>query len=61
MEPTRVSSGAVAGALSGPWRLRDLVVVNDAVGRHARIEGEFPWHHHEDELSSFAAWTTTRV
>ncbi len=53
--PPVVSIIDAARRLERPFEPADLVTVNDAIVRIAAIQGEFPWHHHdEDEL--FLCW-----
>ena len=50
-----ISIAGVAQGLERPFEPSDLVTVNDAIVRIAAVDGEFPWHHHdEDEL--FLCW-----
>lgn len=53
MDP--ISITAAISRLAGPWQPTELASANDTVVKVARLHGEFPWHHHdEDEL--FLCW-----
>lgn len=53
-----IDLGQAMMRVTEPWKPQDVVVVNDAIIRIARMRGEFPWHtHEEDEL--FLCWNGT--
>ena len=53
--PDAISIPDLIKRLPGPWQPLDVVRANEAIVRLARLEGQFPWHSHdEDEL--FFCW-----
>jgi mannose-6-phosphate isomerase-like protein (cupin superfamily) len=43
-----IDIAAVARDVARPWEPRDLARANDTTIRLAKLEGEFPWHTHEE-------------
>jgi mannose-6-phosphate isomerase-like protein (cupin superfamily) len=52
---SEVNLDAIADGLDEPWQPIEIATANEAILRMARLEGSFPWHHHDqDEL--FLCW-----
>lgn len=47
-----ISLNDVARRLLERWKPQDVVEVNDAILRLARLDGTFPWHHHDEDEPS---------
>ena len=52
-EPLERIDVKTLAALHDPWFNQTLCQVNDCVVRLGVVEGEFHWHHHEDEDEFF--------
>ncbi len=51
-----VSIADIVQRLDEAWRPVDVAVANDAAVRVARLEGEFPWHAHDEQDELFICW-----
>lgn len=51
--PPVVDLLAACERLDGPWQPRVVAALNDVRFKVARVEGTFPWHHHDDTDEAF--------
>jgi len=49
----KVNLAAKFASFDEPWQPKIVAELNDAHVRIAKIEGEFVWHHHDDEDELF--------
>ena len=50
----RIDALQIRDEVTEPWFNQTLTQVNDCVVRIGVVQGEFHWHHHEDEDEFFS-------
>jgi len=52
---TEVAIDVIADGLDEPWQPVDVASINESVVRIVRLEGDFAWHHHQQD-EAFLCW-----
>ncbi len=56
MIPEKVNIDGKLALFSEQWRPKVVASLNGQEIKVVKVEGEFPWHHHEDEDEFFLVW-----
>lgn len=56
MAPQKANLDAKFALFSEQWRPKLVAELNGQEVKLAKVEGEFPWHHHEHEDELFLVW-----
>ncbi len=56
---TKISLSEKFSLFSECWRPKVIAALNGQEIKLAKVKGEFPWHHHENEDEFFLVWKGT--